>query len=222
MEAVNHRCLPSFLSAVVVLLVVGASAGQNPRAKASLPECGPLSGQVLRCANLGFTYKVPFGWVDRTQQMQESASAAAVNSENNGRQANARQTGKTLLAAFERPPGASGSDVNSAIIIAVEETSAYPQVKTAADYFGPLSEIAEQRGFKMDGDPYPFSAGARQVVRGDFTGGDEKRPIRQTSLVLLKKGYIVSLTFLAGSDDEIDSLVENLTFTSTQRRTTSK
>jgi len=206
----------------MVLLIVGASAGQNTRAKVSLPECGPLSGQVLRCAKVGFTYKVPFGWVDRTQQMQESASAAAANSENNGGQANAGRTGKTLLASFERPPGASGSDVNSAIIIAVEETSAYPQVKTAADYLGPLSEIAEQRGFKMDGDPYPFSVGARQVVRGDFTGGDEKRPIRQASLVLLERGYILSFTFLAGSDDEIDSLIENLTFNSIQRKSSSK
>lgn len=74
----------------------------------------------------------------------------------------------------------------------------------------------------MDGDPYSFGVGATQVVRGDFTGGAEKHPIRQTSLVLLQKGYILSLTFLAGSDDEIDSLVQNLTFTSTQRRTSSK
>ena len=154
--------------------------------------------------------------------MQESTSPNAAKSDKNASQGNADQTGKTLLAIFERPPGTSGESVISAVIIAVEERSAYPEVKTAADYFGPLSEIAEQRGFKMDGDSYAFSVGAKQVVRGDFSGGDEKRPIRQTSLVLLEKGYILSLTFLAGSDDEIDSLIENLTFTSTLRRTPSK
>jgi len=222
MEAVDHRCLPLFLSAVAVLVLVGASAGQSTRDKTSLPECAPLSGQGLRCPKLGFTYKVPFGWVDRTEEMQESASAATPKSEKNGEQVSDEPTGKTLLAAFERPPGTSGSDINSAAIIAVEDRAAYPQVKAATDYFGPLAEIAEHRGFKMDGDPYAFSIGARKVVRGDFNGGDEKHPIRQTSLVLLEKGYILSVTFLAGSNDEIDSLVENLTFTSTQRRTPSK
>ncbi len=202
-------------AAVVVCLSIGTCA-QRPatRGKQPLPACEPLSGQLLRCPKLRFSYKVPFGWVDRTDDMQESASAAVANSEKDRNQAKTEGTGKTLLAAFERPPGTSGSDVNSAVIIAAEARSAYPQVKTPADYFGPLSEIAEQRGFKMDGDPYSFSAGARQVVRGDFTGGDEKNRIRQTSLVVLDRTCILSFTFLGGSEDEIDGLIENLTFTS--------
>lgn len=221
MEGVSPRFRPLLILAIAVLLVTGAAAAQKtaPNSKPSLPECGPLSGQLLRCPKLGFTYRVTFGWVDRTQEMQESASAAAAKSDKNAGQGNAEQTGKTLLAVFERPPGTSGESVNSAVIIAVEDRAAYPQVKTAADYFGPLSEIAEPRGLKMDGDPYAFGIGARRVVRGDFTGGDEKNPIRQTSLVLLDRAYILSFTFLAGSDDEIDSLIENLTFTSPQRKT---
>lgn len=224
MEGVSPRFRPLLIPAIAVLLVTGAAAAQKtaPNSKPSLPECAPLAGQLLHCPKLGFTYKVTFGWVDRTEDMQESASPATPKAERNGEQATAEPTGKTLLAAFERPPGTSGSDINSAVIIAVEDRAAYPQVKTAADYFGPLSEIAEQRGLKMDGDAYAFSIGARRVVRGDFTGGDEKNPIRQTSLVLLEKGYILSFTFLAGSDDEMDSLVENLAFTSSQRKTSSK
>lgn len=224
MECVSPRLRPLLIFAIAMLLVTGAAAAQNSasNSKPSLPECAPLAGELLRCPTLGFTYKVTFGWVDRTQEMQESASAAAAKPDQNANPGNAEQAGKTLLAVFERPPGTSGESVNSAAIIAVEERSAYPQVKTAADYFGPLAEIAEGRGFKMDGNPYSFSVGARQVVRGDFTGGDEKNPIRQTSLVLLERGYILSVTFLAGSDDEIDSLIENLTFTSTQRRTSSR
>lgn len=221
MDGVNRR-FTRVLLAAFALSMTAAAAAQKPAAQPSLPDCGPLASQILRCPKAGFSYKVPFGWVDRTEDMQESASANAAKSDKNASQGNADQAGKTLLAIFERPPGTSGESVNSAVIIAVEERSAYPEVKTGADYFGPLSEIAEQRGFKMDGDPYSFSVGARQVVRGDFAGGDEKNPIRQTSLVLLEKGYVLSLTFLAGSDDEIDSLIENLTFTSTQRRTLSK
>jgi len=195
------------------------AAGQ--RAKPSLPDCDPLAGQILRCPKLGFSYKVPFGWVDRTEDMQESASAAT-KSEKDANQANAAETGKTLLAVFERPPGTSGDSPNSAVIIAVELRSAYPQAKIAADYFGPISEIAEQRGFKMDGDPYSFSIGTRQVVRGDFSRGAAKNSIRQTSLVLLERNFILSFTFLASSEDEIDSLIENLSFTSSQRRRSPK
>ena len=213
MEHVNRRALRVLLSALTALSMTATAVAQRVASESALPDCGPLAGQTLRCANVGFAYKVPFGWVDRTEDMQESATSA--KSEKNTNQGD---PGKTLLAVFERPPGTSGETVNSAVIIAVEDRAAYPQVKTAADYFGPLSDIAEQRGFKMDGDPYSFSVGARRMVRGDFTGGNEKSPIHQTSLVLLEKDYVVSFTFLASSDDEIDALIENLTFTSNRRK----
>lgn len=219
MEDVTRRAHRVLLCALAVLSMTAASAAQKTASKPSLPDCGPLAGQILRCAKVGFAYKVPFGWVDRTEDMQESATSAKSDKNTNPGDAD---TGKTLLAVFERPPGTSGESINSAVIIAVEDRAAYPQVKTAADYFGPLSDIAEQRGFKMDGDPYAFSVGARQVVRGDFTGGDEKNPIRQTSVVLLEKDYILSFTFLAGSDDETDSLIENLAFISNARKASSK
>jgi len=158
---------------------------------------------------------VPFGWVDRTEQMQDSAASTTSSGTDDKHRP---VTGKTLLAVFERPPAIPGDDVNSAVLIAVEDRSAYQQVKTAADYFGPLADIAERRGIKLDGSPYSFSTGARQIVRGDFTGGDEKMPIRQSSLVIVEKGYILSFTFLASSDDEIEGLMESLAFLSTSRK----
>ena len=219
MEDVNRSFRPPIFPAFAVLLITGASSAQAVT-KLSLPDCQPWAGQILRCPKAGFTYKVPFGWVDRTEDMQEAASLAK-SSQDNVRP-KGEQAGRTLLAAFERPPGTSSERVNSAVIIAVEDKKAYPLVKTAADYFGPLAEIAEQRGFKTDGDPYSFSVGARQVVRGDFSGGDEKNPIRQTSLVRLDNGYILSFTFIAASDDDIDGLIENLSFTSSPRKTSPK
>jgi hypothetical protein len=221
MDGVSHSFRPLLFSAFALVLVTGASAAQKTASKQPFPGCEPLVGQLLRCPKVGFTYKVLFGWVDRTADMQESASAAPAKSDNNANQNNDDQTGQMLLAAFERPPGTPG-DFNSAVIIAVEDRAAYPQVKMAADYFGPLSDIASQRGFKMEDDPYSFSIGTRQLVRADFTGGDEKNPIRQTSLVLLEKGYIFSFTFLASSNDEIDSLIENLTFTPSARKMSPK
>jgi len=113
---------------------------------------------------------------------------------------------------LQRPPDAPGSTINSAVIIAAEPASDYPRVKTAADYFGPLGEIAEKRGLKMDGDPYWFSVGTKQLVRGDFSAGSDKTAVHQTSLVTMEKGYILSFTFVSSSDDEIDDLVSALSF----------
>ena len=221
MEGVNCRLTNSFVCGIAILSLAAVCAAQKSASgtTASLPDCAPLAGQSLRCPKLGFSYKVPFGWVDRTQYMQESASAAPdkppAEKETDPQ---SKKAGKTLLAVFERPPAIPGDDVNSAVLIAVEDRSAYPQVKTAADYFGPLADIAERRGIKLDGSPYSFSTGARQIVRGDFTGGDEKMPIRQSSLVIVEKGYILSFTFLASSDDEIEGLMESLAFLSTSRK----
>ena len=219
MKDVSYSFRPLIFPAFAVLLMSGGSAAQVVT-RPSLPNCEPLAGQLLRCPKAGFTYQVPFGWVDRTEDMEEAASAAKTSQDNN--RSEGERAGKTLLAMFERPPGTSGRGVNSAVIIAVEDKAAYPLVKTAADYFGPLADLAEQRGFKMDGDPYSFRVGGRPVVRGDFSGGDEKNPIRQTSLVRLDKGDILSFTFIAASDDEIGGLIENLTFTSNLRKTSPK
>ena len=105
------------------------------------------------------------------------------------------ESGRTLLAVFERPPEAQDNEVNPAVMIAAEARSAYPQLKTAADYFGPLAEIAEQRGLKIDGAPYSYTTDGKALVRGDFSSAKDKTGIHQTSLVLLDKGYILSFTF---------------------------
>ena len=120
--------------------------------------------------------------------------------------------GKTLLAVFQRPPEAASTTINSAVIIAAEPASDYPKIKSAADYFGPLGEIAEQRGLKMDGDPYSFAVGTKQLARGDFAAGGDKALVRQTSLVTIEKGYILSFTFVSSSEDEIEDLISGLSF----------
>lgn len=217
MEGVN--CSPTKSEAIgiaLLSLVCICAAQKSPSTTTALPGCNRVTGQVLRCPQLGFTYKVPFGWVQRTEDMQESASSpsSSPSSPDKGTPGQPNPpTGKTLLAAFERPPGIPGDVVDSAVIIVVESRSAYPQVKTAADYFGPLADVAGQRGVKMVGDPYSFRMGTRQVVRGDFAGGSDNMPIRQTSLVVLEKEHILSFTFVASSEDDVDALLENLTFT---------
>lgn len=168
-------------------------------------SCGPISPSLLKCPRFGFTYKVPFGWVDRTGDMQEEAkpdSQSAID----------KNKSETLLAIFERPPAAPGETINSAVVIANEKLANYREIKTAADYFGPITELAEQQGFKVVNEPYEFALGAKQLVRGDFNKPRGNLTMWQSSLVMIEKGSIVSFTFIAGSEDELDELIERLRF----------
>jgi hypothetical protein len=143
--------------------------------------------------------------VDRTGDMQQDA-------DDSKDEPNKAGTAQTLLAVFERPPGAPGETINSAVVIAAESLADSHGIKQAADYFGPITELAQQRGFKVVNEPYAFDVGTKQLVRGDFSKERGKLTMVQTSLVMIEKGYIVSFTFVGESEDEVDELVEQLSF----------
>ena len=204
----------------ISMLIASSALGQQPRTAKNPPAvamCGPISEQTLKCPEFGFTYKVPVGWVDRTDDMQDDTDAASVASEHAAKESehaakeNDNPTkSRTLLAIFSRPPGAPGDTINSAVVIVAESLANYHGVKTPADYFGPITELAEQRGFKAESEPYFFSVGAKQLVRGDFSKDRGKLTMRQSSLVTIEKGYILSFTFVGGDEDEIESLISGL------------
>jgi hypothetical protein len=179
---------------------------------ASAQACGPLFDNVLKCPRFGFTYKVTYGWVDRTGDMHEDPDESKAEPKKAG-------TGETLLAVFERPPGAPGETINSAVVIAAESLADYHGIKQAADYFGPITELAQQRGFEVVNEPYAFNLDTKQLVRGDFSKERGKLTMWQSSLVMIEKGYIVSFTFVGGSEDEVQELIESLNFGTQPRRT---
>lgn len=215
------KLLAFFLCVVSLFTCSGlhAQTTKNSEESAS-PSCGPVTGQVLRCPRFGFTYKMIFGWVDRTDEMQQDVSSelASGTSKDDGQSEQQQQRqpssagSRTLLAIFERPPGAPGDTVDSAVVIVAEPLANYRGVKTAAEYFSAISELAEQRGFTPTADPHPVSIGARQLVRGDFTQERGKLTTYQASLAMIAKGYIVSFTFIGGSEDEVNDLIANLSF----------
>lgn len=187
--------------------------------------CGPLADQAFPCPRYGFSYKVPFGWVDRTKDMQaepevEAEPDSAADTRRNAKppEKGSFEKGETLLAVFARPPGASGEIVDSAVVIVAESAAGYPEVKTAADYFGPITDLAQQRGFTVANDPYEFRVGMKRLVRSDFSQQAGKLSMWQSSLVMIDKGEIVSFTFLGNTEDEVNELLENLTFRSTAGR----
>ncbi len=164
--------------------------------------------QLYRNPTFAFRFQIPYGWVDRTKEMQEGSEAGKA---------------EVLLAIFERPPEATGDTINSAVVFASESTASYPGLKKAEDYLGPLTELATAKGFKAEGEPYALEVESRQLLRADFVKplsvktigvetSNDKLTMRQCTLVMLTKGQIVSFTFIARNEDELDDLMDGLHF----------
>jgi hypothetical protein len=181
-------------------------------------DAGSVVNGVYRNPSFGFTCKIPPAWVLRTDEMNapddEATTTHTAKSATNTATSHA---GRVLLAAFSRPPEARGEDVNSSILIAAESVAAYPGLKDAAQYFGPVSEVAKSQGFEIDGEPYAFAVGAKTVVRADFEKNVGTRVIRQSTLVILARGYAASFTFIGGTEDEVKELISGLSFTAAQK-----
>jgi hypothetical protein len=196
-----------FTFLAVLLLACTLTAQQtgkaaSPRTTPSSPDPGSITNGVYRSSAFGFTCKIPFAWVDRTREMSEDSSADA----------NASKKSILLLAVFEHPPEAAGESVNSAVVIAAEPTSSYPGLQNAEQYFGPLTELTKSKGLKVVNEPYDYSVGTRELVREDFSKPLGNLTMYQSTLAMMDKSYVVSFTFIGGSDDEVGELVEGLSF----------
>jgi len=62
-----------FLLIILSSLPLYAQSSRPASPKTTAPDPGELSGSVYRNASFGFTYKMPYGWVDRTAEMREAA-----------------------------------------------------------------------------------------------------------------------------------------------------
>jgi len=179
-------------------------------------DAGVFANGVYRNKSLGLSYKVPDGWVVRTEEMnarEESDSKPTDQKPSPQRaQGNTENSGRVLLAAFSRPPEAKGEEVNSSLVIAAESVATYPGLKEAAQYFGPLTEVAKAQGFAVDEEPYEIAVGSRVLVRGDFHKDVGSRVMRQSTLVFLMHGYAVSITVIGGAEDDVEELIDALTF----------
>jgi hypothetical protein len=144
---------------------------------------------------------------DATEDGSDSASAERTDS-----------AGRVLLAAFSRPPEARAEDINSSIVIAAENVATYPGLKDAAQYFGPLSEVAKAQGFTEVEEPYEFAVGTKTLAREDFQKDVGSRVMRQSTLVLLARGWVVSITLIGGTEDEVEELIGGLSFVVATKR----
>jgi hypothetical protein len=221
-----HRVRRAIISGAAIFLVMvsdlwsqsappasSSSAAKHAKgstAKADL-DVESLADGFYRNKTIGLSCKIPAGWVIRTDEM--NAHGGSAESKPSSGTAPASSSGaKVLLAAFSRPPEARAEDINASILIAVENQASYPGLKEAAQYFGPLTEVAKAQGFTMDEDPYAIAIGSKVLVRGDFHKDVGSRVMRQSTLAFLAEGYAVSITVIGGTDDEVEDLVDGLTF----------
>src|SRR5580698_6121416 len=172
---------------------------------------GAISNGVYRNAAFGFSCKIPAGWVLRTEEMN-ARDDDSTKADSGKAGPDSGVAGRVLLAAFSRPPEAHGEDVNGSIVIVAESAAAYPGLKDAAQYFGPVTEVAKAQGFEVEEEPYEFAVGTRTVVRADFQKNVGTRVMRQSTLVVLAHGYAVSFTFIGGTEDEVEEWVGELSF----------
>lgn len=213
MRTIGKRlCVPPCTWLLALALTCSYALGQISKDQSSKEEPAPKSttvsplqeaaaageteNRVYRNSWFGFSCRIPYGWVDRTDEMREAS--------------NDPQKAMVLLGTFERPPLATGSSINSSIVIAAESAAAYPGLKSAAQYFGPLTEVMTGQGLTKVNDPYEFPVDGKPIVREDFIKKIGGVGLVQSTLAWLTQGYVVSFTFIGGRDDEVQMLIEGL------------
>ena len=213
-----HLCLAAMLGISIASRVSAQSSSSKHTKQSSSTGTtavtdGAVSSGVYRNKALGLACKIPEGWVLRTEEMNSAGDESVEQKPSpQGTQRNTAGQ-RVLLAAFSRPPEARGEDINSSILIAAEPASTYPGLKEAAQYFGPLTEVAKAQGFSVDEEPYEYAVGAKKLVRGDFHKDVGTRVMRQSTLAFLSHGYAVSITIIGGTEDEVEELIDGISFT---------
>jgi hypothetical protein len=195
----------------LALIACALSSPAQQKPLPTTPAAKPAQdSQLYRNTTFAFRYQIPYGWVDRTRDMRESEAPGKPDAKE---KTSNPDKAEVLLAVFERPPEAAGETINSAVVIAAESAAAYPGLKKAEDYLGPLTELTASKGFHAEGDPAVIEIDTRPLLRADFAKPrSDKLTMRQATLILLAKGQIVSFTFIAGSEDELDDLIDGLHF----------
>jgi hypothetical protein len=195
--------IAGFLCAGTLLAQTSVRRTPNTsQSKSPSLSLGEIANGIYRNPLFGFSYKVPYGWVDRTDEMRQDDSGKPADT----------SKGAVLLAIFERPPQARGETINSSVVIAAESASAYPGIKSAAQYFGPLNEVISKQGLKAVNEPYEFPVDGQPIVRCDYTGPLGSVTLHQSTLAMPSKGYVVSFTFVGGTEDQVTELLESLSF----------
>jgi len=192
----NLRWSVLFFAALMAPGITAQQMPSQPSASGLAP--GEVTNGVYKNDFFGFSYRIRYGWVDRTDEMREASTDPS--------------KATVLLGIFERPPQAAGDTANSSVVIAAESISSYPGLKSATQYFGPIREVTEAKGMKAVNEPYEFPVDGKPIVRQDFIKQIRGVGMHQSTLAMLLRGYVLSFTFIGSSDEEVQGMIEWLRF----------
>jgi hypothetical protein len=160
------------------------------------PDDGSVASGVYSESFFNLSYNLAPSWVVKTPEMRQGLAG--------------QDNSILLLSAFEKDKPAPGH-IAPSITITAETLSAYPEVKTAADYFAALSEIVTNKGFAVLNEPAEIEIGGVTFLRGDFQeqeGGGST--MYQASMVAIRKGYILGITAITGNEEELTPMLNRL------------
>lgn len=159
------------------------------------PDDGSVAAGTYTEKFFNLSYTLPAEWIVKTPEMRKGLAG--------------QEDSILLLSAFAGDKAAPGKVLPS-ITISAEPLVAYPQVKTAADYFAAISEIATNNGFTVLNQPAEIEIGGVNFVRGDFQKQQGDSAAYQASMVAIRKGYILGVTAITGNDEELTPVLNRL------------
>ena len=167
--------------------------------KSNAPAPAPTDEGLYRNPEFGFTYQVRYGWVDRTEAMQPAdndSSAVPTAARRLRTSARGRRRRRQLRCDHRR-----------------RECRRLSRPQNRRRLHRPAHRTHHlQRIQRRPRIPTNFLSAPQTLVRGDFTKDRGQLTMYQSSLVMLRKGSIVSFTFIGGSEDEVEELIEKVDF----------
>jgi hypothetical protein len=159
------------------------------------PDEGSVTAGAFSEKFFSLSYAPPAEWVVKTPEMRQGLAG--------------QENSILLLSAFAKDKSAPGQ-INPSITISAEPLTAYPDVKTAADYFAALSEIVTSKGFTVLNEPAEIEIGGVTFLRGDFQKQEGDSTAYQASMVAIRKGYILGVTAINGNEEELTPMLNRL------------
>ncbi len=165
------------------------------RGDQSHPDEGSVSGNTYTEKFFNLSCTIPAGWVIKTAAMREGLAGQG--------------SSMLLLSTFAKDSPSAG-EVNASLTITAESLAAYPDVKTASDYFSVISELARSKGFTVLNEPAEIDIGGVTFLRGDFQKEEEGKPTYQASMVTIRNGYALAATAISGNDEDLTPLLNRV------------
>jgi hypothetical protein len=172
-----------------------SKSGSARKPSQPLPDEGTVTEGTYAENFFNLRYVIPPGWVVRTADMRQGLAQ--------GEQA-------VLLLSASGKAAPATDQVNPSVTISAESLALYPDVKTSDDYFEAFTELVKSKGFSVLNPPAEIDLAGVNFLRGDFQKQQGDVVTYQATMVALRKGYVLEITAISGSEEELTPLLNRL------------